>query len=56
MSRENIAAVRLTKTGSEVDFKTRDGNTLTYRYGKIATKKILQGRDPVDFKATELTK
>jgi hypothetical protein len=48
MSRENIEAV--------VDFKTRDGEVLTYSYGKVATKKILQGRDPVDFKAAELTK
>lgn len=52
MSRENIEAVRLTKTGGEVVFKSRDGKLSTYVYGKVATKQILQGRDPVDFKAT----
>jgi hypothetical protein len=54
MSRENIEAVRLTKTGGEVVFKSRDGKISTYEYGKSAIKKIIHNdRDPADFKAVK---
>jgi hypothetical protein len=52
MSTENITEKRnLPGNRLLVVFETREGKEQKYSYGPVAAKKILAGRDPVDFKA-----
>lgn len=52
MSTENIAEKRwLPDKRLLVIFETRDGKEQKYTYGAQAGRKILDGRDPSDFKA-----
>jgi hypothetical protein len=52
MSTENIVEKRnLPGNRLLVVFETREGKELKYSYGPQAGKKILAGRDPLDFKS-----
>jgi len=52
MSTENITEKRwLPDNRLLVTFETREGKELKYTYGAQAGKKILNGRDPSDFKS-----
>lgn len=52
MSTENIVEKRLLPDKRLlVVFETREGAEQKYTYGQVAGKKILAGRDPVEFKS-----
>lgn len=52
MSTENIVEKRLLPDKRLlVVFETREGGEHKYTYGLVAGKKIMAGRDPVEFKS-----